>query len=67
MIYGIVFVAGMVFPYVAWWVFALLNDYVYMPLIWTPRHLRRCREWEARRAAEQPSGRGRDGSAQRSA
>ena len=40
--YAVVFFAGMAFPYVAWWTYAMLNDYVYMPLIWTPRHRRWC-------------------------
>ncbi len=42
--YAATFVAGMVFPYAAWWGFAVLHDYVYMPLVWIPRHRRRCRE-----------------------
>jgi hypothetical protein len=49
MLYVAVFFAGMAFPYAAWWTFATVHDRVYMPLIWIPRHLRRCREWEASR------------------
>jgi len=41
-IYVAVFFAGMAFPHVAWWTIAVLNDYVYMPLVWIPRHKRRC-------------------------
>lgn len=42
MLYVLVFFVGMVFPYVAWWVFAIVHDRVYMPLIWIPRHRRQC-------------------------
>ena len=34
MLYVAVFFAGMAFPYVAWWSFCMLHDYVYMPLEW---------------------------------
>jgi hypothetical protein len=36
-----VFLAGMAFPRVAWWVFAMVHDYIYMPLWWTLRHRRK--------------------------
>ena len=48
--YAAVFFAGMAFPYVAWWTYAALHDYVYMPLVWEPRHRKWCREWDARHA-----------------
>lgn len=40
MIYTIVFMSGMGFPYVAWWITAILHDYVYVPFIWSPRYKR---------------------------
>ena len=49
MIYLAVFVAGAVSPYVAWWAYAMLHDFVYMPLIWEPRHRRWCRRFEEER------------------
>jgi hypothetical protein len=55
--YAIVFFAGMVAPYVAWLLFVAIDEYVYMPLIWEPRHRRWCR----RTATPPDPGRGGEG------
>lgn len=38
MLYALVFVAGMVAPYVAWYVYGIVHDHVYMPLWREPRN-----------------------------
>jgi hypothetical protein len=44
--YTLAFFAGMAAPYVAWWTYCMLHEYVYMPLIWKPKHRRWCERRE---------------------